>query len=226
MLDPAGRYLRINELIARNNGPSPAEHVGRTLEEVLGESAPAVRAQLEQTLAQGTPVTGQDVVVRDVAGVARTWQVTWFPARAPETGRIVAAVCVASDVTDTRRDELERRRAQEWTRSSARSGELLAAGLGTDQVLDAVVDLLVAAARRLVRRDVTRPRWLDRGGQGRHDDPEQRPRCAPSSTASPSPRGRTTGAATRSRPVAPSACPSSTRRSWRPSPATTTRPSP
>src|SRR5919199_2249216 len=72
VLDPTGRYLRINELIARNNGPSPAEHVGRTLEDVLGESAPAVRAQLEQTLAQGSPVTGQDVVVRDAAGVART----------------------------------------------------------------------------------------------------------------------------------------------------------
>jgi PAS domain S-box-containing protein len=143
VLDPTGRYLRINDLIARTNGPSPADHVGRTLEEVLGDSAPAVRAQLEQTLAHGRPVTGQDVVVLDSAGTARTWQVTWFPARDPGSGRIVAAVCVASDVTEVRRAELERHRAQERTRVLARSGELLAAGLRTEQVLDAVVALLV-----------------------------------------------------------------------------------
>ncbi len=143
VLDPTGRYLRINDLIARTNGPSPAEHVGRTLEEVLGDSAPAVRAQLEQTLAHGRPVTGQDVVVLDSAGTPRTWQVTWFPARAPGSGRIVAAVCVASEVTEVRRAELERHRAQERTRVLARSGELLAAGLRTEQVLDAVVALLV-----------------------------------------------------------------------------------
>jgi PAS domain S-box-containing protein len=143
VLDPTGRYLRINDLIARNNGPSPAEHVGRTLEDVLGEDATGVRAQLEHVLRSGEPVTAQDVVVHDATGVARTWQATWFPARDPATGRIVAAVCVASDVSDTRREEDERLRAQERTRVLARSGELLAAGLSSEQVLDAVVDLFV-----------------------------------------------------------------------------------
>jgi PAS domain S-box-containing protein len=143
VLDPTGRYLRINELIALRNGPTPAEHVGRTLEDVLGADAPPVRAQLEHVLSRGEPVTAQDVVVHDAEGVARTWQVTWFPARDPGTGRIVAAVCVASDVSVTRREEQERVRAAERTRVLARSGELLAAGLSSEQVLDAVVDLLV-----------------------------------------------------------------------------------
>jgi PAS domain S-box-containing protein len=143
VLDPTGRYLRINDLIARNNGPSPAEHVGRTLEDVLGDDAPPVRAQLEHVLHTGEPVTGQDVVVHDARGRVRTWQVTWFPARDPGTGRVVAAVCVASDVSDSRREEVERLRAQERTRVLARSGELLAAGLSSEQVLDAVVDLFV-----------------------------------------------------------------------------------
>ena len=143
VLDPTGRYLRINELIARNNGPTPAEHVGRSLEEVLGDDAPPVRAQLEHVLSRGEPVTGQDVLVHDAAGVPRTWQVTWFPARDPGTGRIVAAVCIASDVSDARREEVERVQAQARTRVLARSGELLAAGLSSAQVLDAVVDLFV-----------------------------------------------------------------------------------
>src|SRR4051812_3556167 len=138
VLDPTGRYLRINDLIARHNGPTPDEHVGRTLEEVLGESAPAVRAQFERVLASGQAVSGEDVVVADVHGVPRTWQVTWFPARDRGTGRIVATVCIASEVSDARR-------AEERTRVLARSGELLAAGLRTEQVLDAVVDLLVPA---------------------------------------------------------------------------------
>ena len=138
VLDPTGRYLRINDLLARHNGPTPEDHVGRTLEEVLAESAPAVRAQFERVLVSGEVVAGEDVVVADVHGVARTWQVTWFPARDRETGRIVAAVCVASEVSDVRR-------AEERTGVLARSGELLAAGLRTEQVLDAIVELLVPA---------------------------------------------------------------------------------
>ncbi len=145
VLDPTGRYLRVNDLLAVHNGPTPAEHVGCTLEEVLGEDAPPVRAQLQHVLDRGEPVTGQDVVVHDAQGLARTWQVTWFPARDAGTGRIVAAVCVASDVSDTRRKEQERVRAQERTHVLARSGELLAAGLSSEQVLDAVVELLVPA---------------------------------------------------------------------------------
>jgi PAS domain S-box-containing protein len=136
VLDPTGRYLRINDLLARANGPSPEEHVGRTLEDVLADSAPAVRAQFERVLASGEVVAGEDVVVVDLNGIPRTWQVTWFPARDRDGGRIVAVVCVASEVSDARR-------AEERTRVLARSGELLAAGLRTEQVLDAVVDLLV-----------------------------------------------------------------------------------
>jgi PAS domain S-box-containing protein len=138
VLDPTGRYLRINDLLARHNGPTPDEHVGRTLEDVLGESAPALRAQFERVLASGEAVAGEDVVVADLHGVPRTWQVAWFPARDRGTGRIVAVVCVASEVSQLRR-------AEERTRVLARSGELLAAGLRTEQVLDAVVDLLVPA---------------------------------------------------------------------------------
>jgi PAS domain S-box-containing protein len=138
VVDPMGRYLRINDLLARYNGPTPEEHVGRTLEDVLGESGPALRAQFERVLASGAPVAGEDVVVVDVDGVPRTWQVAWFPARDRETGRIVAVVCVASEVSHLRR-------AEERTRVLARSGELLAAGLRTEQVLDAIVDLLVPA---------------------------------------------------------------------------------
>jgi PAS domain S-box-containing protein len=138
VLDPTGRYLRINELLARHNGPTPEEHVGCTFEDVLEGSAVAVRAQFERVLASGTAVAGEDVVVTDVHGVPRTWQATWFPARSRETGRIVAVVCVASEVSQLRRE-------QERTRVLARSGELLAAGLRTEQVLDAIVDLLVPA---------------------------------------------------------------------------------
>src|SRR3954454_22118071 len=92
VLDPTGRYLRINDLIARHNGPTPDEHVGRTLEEGLGESAPAVRSPSERVPASGQAVSGEDVVVADVHGGRRTWQVTWFPARDRGTGRIVATV--------------------------------------------------------------------------------------------------------------------------------------
>jgi PAS domain S-box-containing protein len=175
VFDPTGRYLRINDLLARHNGPTPAEHVGRTLEDVLGDDGVAVRAQLEQMLRSGEPVTAQDVVVHDAAGLARTWQATWFPARDPATGRIVAAVCVASDVSDARREEGERRRAQERTRVLARSGELLAAGLSSEQVLDAVVDLFVPGLADWCLVHVVAPGGAIEEARARHGDPASQP---------------------------------------------------
>ena len=168
VLDPTGRYLRINDLLARHNGPSPEEHVGRTLEDVLGDSAPLVRAQFERVLASGRPVSGEDVVVADVHGTARTWQATWFPARDRASGRIVATVCVASEVSDARR-------AEERTRVLARSGELLAAGLRTEQVLDAVVDLLVPAVADWCTVHLAGPGGAIELARAWHRDPETRP---------------------------------------------------
>jgi PAS domain S-box-containing protein len=171
VLDPTGRYLRINDLLARHNGPTPAEHVGCTLEDVLGDDAPPVRAQLEHVLRSGEPVTAQDVVVHDADGVARTWQATWFPARAPGRGAIVATVCVASDVSDMRRAERERSRAQERTRVLARSGELLAAGLSSEEVLDAVVDLFVPGLADWCVVHVVLPGGAIAEARARHADP-------------------------------------------------------
>ena len=41
------RYQRVNETLARLNGRSVEAHVGASLEEILGEHAPALRAALE-----------------------------------------------------------------------------------------------------------------------------------------------------------------------------------
>ena len=142
VLDRAGRYVHVNQGIARRNGPSPEEHVGRTLEDVLGPHAPPVRRQLDRVLATGSPVEEEDVQVPDVEGVPRTWRVTWFAAR-NGAGEAVAAVCVAFDVTDQRLVEAHREAAERRTRLLARSSELLAAGLSVEQALDTVVGLLV-----------------------------------------------------------------------------------
>ncbi len=171
VLDLAGRYVHINEMIARRNGRPPADHLGRTLEDVLGDSAPPVRAQLDRVVRDRRPVPEEDVLVVDGAGVPRTWRVTWFPAR-DRSGEVMAAVCVAADVTEQRRAEAERDRAQERTGLLARSGELLAAGLSVEQALDAVVDLIVPALGDWCVIHMVAPSGEIGGARALHREPE------------------------------------------------------
>src|SRR3954469_14936787 len=55
-LGPDLRYQRVNETLARLNGRSAEEHVGASLEEVLGEHAPALRAALQQVIETRRPL--------------------------------------------------------------------------------------------------------------------------------------------------------------------------
>ncbi len=171
VLDLAGRYVHVNETIARRNGRTPAAHIGSTLEDVLGDSAPAVRAQLDRVVLDRRPVPEEDVQVVDGAGIPRTWRVTWFPAR-DRSGEVRAAVCIAADVTEQRRAEAERDRAQERTALLARSGELLAAGLSVEQALDAVVDLIVPALGDWCVIHMVAPSGAIHGARALHREPE------------------------------------------------------
>lgn len=68
LLDAEGRFLRVNSTFAAANGPSPDRHVGRLLEDVLGEGAVAVRALVDDVVATGRALPPADVAVVDAAG--------------------------------------------------------------------------------------------------------------------------------------------------------------
>ncbi len=104
--DAAGRYLTVNDALARMNGVSVAEQKGRTLAEVAPEMAAQVSPLLEQVRRTGEAVFQQEVSVeRD--GKRRTYLASYFAIEVEgETryGRIV------TDITRQRRAEEQYRR--------------------------------------------------------------------------------------------------------------------
>jgi formate hydrogenlyase transcriptional activator len=57
ILDRKFRYLAVNSTLARMNGMPAAEHIGKTLREVLGNAAGFLESEVQRLCATGEPVT-------------------------------------------------------------------------------------------------------------------------------------------------------------------------
>ncbi len=99
------RFERVNQALARFNGRSVDEHLGRTAEELLGPHAVPPRELLEQVIATGRPVT--DVPLETGEGArARQWEVTCYPVDVD--GELLGVGCVVREVTGRHREEAQR----------------------------------------------------------------------------------------------------------------------
>jgi PAS domain S-box-containing protein len=112
-LDRNLRYLRINEALAAWNGRPVADHIGRSLADMLpGAAAAELEPMLQGVLTTGTPLLDVELPGPD----ARRLLANFFPVRAP-SGEILGVGCVVSDVTDARRAAAELRREQLFVQS-------------------------------------------------------------------------------------------------------------
>jgi serine phosphatase RsbU (regulator of sigma subunit) len=109
-LGPDLRYQRVNETLARLNGRSVQAHVGATLEEVLGEHAPALRAALQQVMESRRPLDLElsTALPHDPADV-RALEATYFPV-IDNGGALLGVGATVRDVTDRHKLELEESR--------------------------------------------------------------------------------------------------------------------
>jgi two-component system CheB/CheR fusion protein len=114
VLDAELRFVRINERLAEINGVPAADHLGRTVREVLPHLADAVEPPLRRILETGTPVLDVEINGETPAqpGVTRTWIESWFPLE-DETGRTVGINIVAEEVTERKRAERELAQSEE-----------------------------------------------------------------------------------------------------------------
>lgn len=99
VLDRNLRYLRINERLAEINGVPVADHIGRTVQEVVPDiSGQAVQA-LNRVLA-GEEVRGLEITGTTPAmpGVERTWRENWLPMRDSQ-GVIIGVTVSAEEIT-------------------------------------------------------------------------------------------------------------------------------
>ena len=79
--DPELRYRRINPALAAMNGVSIEEHIGRTVEEVLGPLGADICAVLRRVLDTGVPATEVPIVgvLPSDPGTERCWRGSYYP---------------------------------------------------------------------------------------------------------------------------------------------------
>ncbi len=93
-LDKDLRYLQINEWLARINGISVDEHLGRTIADVLPEVSAGVEVQLRHVLETGEPIVDGLVTATTPAHptTLRTYQHNYFPDRSAD-GDVIGIFC-------------------------------------------------------------------------------------------------------------------------------------
>ncbi|WP_239380000.1 MULTISPECIES: SpoIIE family protein phosphatase [unclassified Frankia] len=99
LYDTAGRYVRVNDVLARLNGRPAAEHIGRTTAELLGDIGREMDEVLQRVVTTGDPVVDLEVsVAADGPQPPRTWTVSWYPAT-DARGALLGVAFVATDIT-------------------------------------------------------------------------------------------------------------------------------
>ncbi|MCK9922179.1 PAS domain-containing protein, partial [Frankia sp. AgPm24] len=122
LLDRAGRFVRVNDTLARLDRRPAREHLGRTVSEVLGDTSQELDALVAGALRSGEAVIDLEVGVAGGAGApTRTWSASWFPVSDPQLGPVGLAF-VAVDVTGVRAAEHDRGQAEARYRAVAESG--------------------------------------------------------------------------------------------------------
>jgi len=127
------RYLRINERLAAINGMPPADHLGKTLENVLPSLAPLARDLVERIIRTGEGVTDVEFSGTTVAEpeVQRTWTEQWLPLKDP-SGQVVAINVVVEETTERKRAEEVLRRSEERFRALVRASSQVLYSMSPD----------------------------------------------------------------------------------------------
>jgi PAS domain S-box-containing protein len=101
VLDSEFRYVRINDYLAAINGAPVAEHIGRTVREVLPELGEVQEPILQQVIQLGKPVLNQEVrgTLPTQPDIERDWLVSYYPLKTTD-GNIQGINITAQEITD------------------------------------------------------------------------------------------------------------------------------
>lgn len=140
--DHDGRYLFVNEALARINGAPVEAHEGRTCLEMLGDLGPEVLRLFRHAIDSDEPLVDVEMSGRlsDGPGPIRWWRTSYFPA---ESGGRRVAVATVVEVTT---EESARREVAMRARRQSSLARLAAAALDEEHPGRAF-DLAVRALR-------------------------------------------------------------------------------
>jgi len=106
VLDTQLRFVRINDFLAEINGVSAAEHLGRTVCEVLPDLGEVQEGVFQQVLQSGTPVLNQVVrgIIPAQPDVERVWLVNYLPLQSQDQ-RVLGINVTVQEITEQKRIE-------------------------------------------------------------------------------------------------------------------------
>lgn len=129
------RFVEINEFLAKTNGFSVEEHLGRSLQEIL----PAALAEKVEKLCRHVMETGEPDINREVSGRTRGtpdqprfWLASHYPVR-DEEGEVFGINTILQDITEHKRAEANLYQHQAALRASLERIQDLAGRLITVQ---------------------------------------------------------------------------------------------
>jgi PAS domain S-box-containing protein len=100
---PDGRFQRVNQALADMNGRTVEEHLGRTIDEVLGPGGARVAALVRAVVETRATVTDEEIAVED----GRYWEASYFPVSGAQE-ELEGVGAVVREITERHRAELER----------------------------------------------------------------------------------------------------------------------
>lgn len=118
VLDTQLRFVRINDFLALINGVSAADHIGRTVRQVLSELGEIQERTFRQVIDSGQPVLNQEVhgVISSQPEMERDWLVSYYPLRGRDH-RILGINVTVQEITEQKRvAQALQERATELTR--------------------------------------------------------------------------------------------------------------
>ena len=123
--DCNGRYIKINNWLAKINGKLPEEYVGKKVNE-LTEISPKIKIRLQEVMANSHTVMDDEVSAMMPDGRKHTWLVSYYQVYTPDNNRLGIGV-VVKDVTEQKQLEAELRKSViEITGSDRQKTEFLA----------------------------------------------------------------------------------------------------
>ncbi|MFD3680257.1 SpoIIE family protein phosphatase [Streptomyces sp. NPDC058613] len=144
-LGPDLRFLRVNDPLARMNGVSAAEHLGKRLTEVVpGVNAIALEATMRQVLDSGTAVVDVRRTGRTPADPDRdrTWSCSYAPLL-DGGGRPLGVIASLIDITEGQWAQAEAGRARSRFALLAEAGTRIGTTLDLKQTAQEIVEVLV-----------------------------------------------------------------------------------
>jgi PAS domain S-box-containing protein len=117
VLDRDLRFVRINEQLAQMNGLSVADHIGRTVRELLPEIADTTEQLLRSILETGEPLLNVEITGETPAqpGVKRTWLESFIPLKYGDEVIGISTVC--EEITERKQAEQALRHSEERYRT-------------------------------------------------------------------------------------------------------------